>query len=210
MKHDNTSPSSPGFVVPDWLRACDPEALDQKVRALPGAALIYRAFKFAQDLHQGQLRVSGEPYITHPVAVAGLLQELGGNQHPAMVAAGLLHDVVEDTDLSPEDLEKGFGADVRQLVEGVTKLSKYKFSSKTEREAQNFRRMFLAIAQDRRVILVKLADRLHNMRTLEHLSAEKQQKIALETREIFAPLANLMGMGLFKWEMEDLAFKYLD
>jgi len=210
MKHDNTSPSSPSFVVPDWLRACDPEALDQKVRALPGAALIYRAFKFAQDLHQGQLRVSGEPYITHPVAVAGLLQELGGNQHPAMVAAGLLHDVVEDTDLSPEDLEKGFGADVRQLVEGVTKLSKYKFSSKTEREAQNFRRMFLAIAQDRRVILVKLADRLHNMRTLEHLSAEKQQKIALETREIFAPLANLMGMGLFKWEMEDLAFKYLE
>ncbi|MBD2021128.1 bifunctional (p)ppGpp synthetase/guanosine-3',5'-bis(diphosphate) 3'-pyrophosphohydrolase, partial [Leptolyngbya sp. FACHB-36] len=158
--------------------------------------------------HAGQRRASGEPYIMHPVAVAGLLRDLGGGS--ALIAAGFLHDVVEDTEVTPEELEQRFGPEVRSLVEGVTKLSKFNFSSKTERQAENFRRMFLAMAQDIRVIVVKLADRLHNMRTLEHLADEKRRRIALETREIFAPLANRLGIGRFKWELEDLSFKYLE
>jgi len=172
------------------------------------ADLICRAFDFAYQLHQGQYRASGEPYIIHPVAVAGLLRDLGGGS--VMIAAGFLHDVVEDTDVTADELETLFGKEVRTLVEGVTKLSKFNFSSKTERQAENFRRMFLAMAQDIRVIVVKLADRLHNMRTLEHLPDAKRRQIALETREIFAPLANRLGIGRFKWELEDLAFKYLE
>jgi GTP pyrophosphokinase len=171
-------------------------------------ALICNAFQFAYELHEGQRRASGEPYIAHPVAVAGLLRDLGGSS--SMVAAGFLHDVVEDTDVTLEELEQRFGEDVSRLVEGVTKLSKFNFSSKTERQAENFRRMFLAMAQDIRVIVVKLADRLHNMRTLEHLRPEKQRRIAQETLEIFAPLANRLGIGRFKWELEDLSFKYLE
>lgn len=195
--------------VPDWLQEClstasatsDPSAPDD-------AALVVRAFEFAYQLHSQQYRASGEPYIAHPVAVAGLLRDLGGNS--TMIAAGLLHDVVEDTDVTLEEIESIFGAEVRHLVEGVTKLSKFNFSSKTERQAENFRRMFLAMAKDIRVIVVKLADRLHNMRTLEHLKPEKQRAIAQETREIFAPLANRLGIGRFKWELEDLSFKYLE
>lgn len=127
-----------------------------------------------------------------------------------MIAAGFLHDVVEDTNVTIDEIEQRFGTEVRLLVEGVTKLSKFNFKSKTESQAENFRRMFLAMAQDIRVIVVKLADRLHNMRTLEHLSDEKRQRIALETREIFAPLANRLGIWRFKWELEDLSFKYLE
>jgi GTP diphosphokinase / guanosine-3',5'-bis(diphosphate) 3'-diphosphatase len=173
-----------------------------------GNQLVCRAFEFAYQLHKGQKRASGEPYIAHPVAVAGLLRSLGGDS--AMIAAGFLHDVVEDTDVSVDEIEAAFGAEVRQLVEGVTKLSKFNFDSKTEQQAENFRRMFLAMAQDIRVIVVKLADRLHNMRTLEHLRPEKQVRIARETLEIFAPLANRLGIGRFKWELEDLCFKYLE
>jgi GTP diphosphokinase / guanosine-3',5'-bis(diphosphate) 3'-diphosphatase len=172
------------------------------------SSLICDAFTFAYNLHQGQYRASGEPYIAHPVAVAGLLRDLGGS--PAMIAAGFLHDVIEDTEVTAEEIEQRFGIEVRQLVEAVTKLSKFNFSSKTERLAENFRRMFLAMAQDIRVIVVKLADRLHNMRTLEYLPDAKRRIIALETREIFAPLANRLGIGQFKWELEDLAFKYLE
>lgn len=117
---------------------------------------------------------------------------------------------MEDTDITSEELEIHFGEEVRRLVEGVTKLSKFNFSSKTERQAENFRRMFLAMAQDIRVIVVKLADRLHNMRTLTHLAPAKQKRIAQETLDIFAPLANRLGIGRFKWELEDLSFKYLD
>ncbi len=170
--------------------------------------LIVEAFKFAYQLHEGQYRKSGEPYICHPVAVADLLCDLGGSA--AMIAAGFLHDVVEDTEVTIEEIENRFGGEVRQLVEGVTKLSKINFKSKTEGQAENFRRMFLAMAQDIRVIVVKLADRLHNMRTLEHLPDAKRRRIALETKEIFAPLANRLGIWHLKWELEDLAFKYLE
>jgi len=201
------------FVIPDWLQEClishrlsSPDQEVEPTRA--DADLVCEAFEFAYQLHKGQCRASGEPYIMHPVAVAGLLRDLGGGG--ALIAAGFLHDVVEDTEVTPEELEQRFGEEVRLLVEGVTKLSKFNFSSKTERQAENFRRMFIAMAQDIRVIVVKLADRLHNMRTLEHLSDEKRRRIALETREIFAPLANRLGIGRLKWELEDLSFKYLE
>lgn len=193
--------------VPDWLQEClTSSTTDQPIA--DDMDLICRAFRFAYELHQGQYRASGEPYIAHPIAVAGLLKDLGGSG--VMIAAGFLHDVVEDTEITVEEIESHFGVEVRRLVEGVTKLSKFSFSSKTERLAENFRRMFLAMASDIRVIVVKLADRLHNMRTLEHLAPEKQRRIALETREIFAPLANRLGIGRFKWELEDLSFKYLE
>ncbi|MGD1867714.1 MAG: RelA/SpoT family protein [Phormidesmis sp.] len=216
--------------LPDWLSSCliehgaKPEnteviaALESAAEGSPsikdlappadGDQLVCRAFEFAYQLHKGQMRASGEPYIGHPVAVAGLLRSLGGDS--AMIAAGFLHDVVEDTDVTADEIEGHFGSEVRHLVEGVTKLSKFNFDSKTEQQAENFRRMFLAMAKDIRVIVVKLADRLHNMRTLEHLRPEKQVRIARETLEIFAPLANRLGIGRFKWELEDLCFKYLD
>ncbi|MFM9110048.1 MAG: RelA/SpoT family protein, partial [Prochlorococcaceae cyanobacterium] len=171
-------------------------------------ALLAAAFDFAFQLHQGQYRASGEPYIIHPIAVADLLRDIGASA--AVIAAGFLHDVVEDTDVTPEELEAHFGAEVRALVEGVTKLGGIHFTNKTEAQAENLRRMFLAMASDIRVVLVKLADRLHNMRTLAALKPEKQQRIARETREIYAPLANRLGIGRFKWELEDLAFKVLE
>lgn len=190
--------------VPTWLYDC------WNLMQTGGECqdLVCRAFKLAYELHKGQTRASGEPYILHPVQVAGLLRDLGGGS--AMIAAGFLHDVVEDTSVSLEEIEAKFGSEVRLLVEGVTKLSKLNFESKTERQAENFRRMFLSMAKDIRVIVVKLADRLHNMRTLEHLPRHKQELIARETRDIFAPLANRLGIGQFKWELEDLAFKYLE
>ena len=195
--------------VPDWLKECLRESSTNFEQTVSyDTVLICRAFEFAYKLHEGQYRKSGEPYIAHPIAVAGLLRDLGGSS--TMIAAGFLHDVVEDTDVSAEEIGSLFGVEVQQLVEGVTKLSKFNFSSKTERQAENFRRMFLAMAADIRVIVVKLADRLHNMRTLEYLKPAKQHQIALETREIFAPLANRLGIGRFKWELEDLAFKYLE
>ena len=192
--------------LPRWLQEClinrQPEESESDEN------LICRAFNFAYQLHEGQYRKSGEPYIAHPIAVASLLRDLGGDS--VTIAAGFLHDVVEDTEVTPEEIEEMFGSQVRQLVEGVTKLSKFNFSSTTERQAENFRRMFLAMATDIRVIVVKLADRLHNMRTLDHLKPEKQRRISQETREIFAPLANRLGIGRFKWELEDLCFKYLE
>ncbi|MBW4617271.1 MAG: bifunctional (p)ppGpp synthetase/guanosine-3',5'-bis(diphosphate) 3'-pyrophosphohydrolase [Desmonostoc vinosum HA7617-LM4] len=205
--------SSIDLSLPDWLKKClkgipanSGEADDERRHS--DTALICRAFEFAYHLHQGQFRKSGEPYIYHPVAVAGLLRDLGGS--PAMIAAGFLHDVVEDTDITIEEIEERFGPEVRQLVEGVTKLSKINFTSKTESQAENFRRMFLAMAQDIRVIVVKLADRLHNMRTLQYMSEASRRRSAQETRDIFAPLANRLGIWRIKWELEDLAFKYLE
>ena len=205
------------IALPDWLRHCllsqsedyfPDDATEEAPPDLHSNRLVSQAFEFAYCLHHQQFRASGEPYIAHPVAVAELLRDLGGSAD--MIAAGFLHDIVEDTQVSLEEIEERFGENVRQLVEGVTKLSKFNFSSKTERQAENFRRMFMAMAQDIRVIVVKLADRLHNMRTLEHLPDEKRRRIARETREIFAPLANRLGIGRFKWELEDLSFKYLE
>ncbi len=205
--------SSIDVPLPEWLQKCLSESSRDSSpaeddRKHSDAVLIAEAFKFAHRLHQGQYRKSGEPYICHPVAVAGLLRDLGGSA--AMIAAGFLHDVVEDTDITIEQIGELFGPEVRQLVEGVTKLSKINFKSKTESQAENFRRMFLSMAQDIRVIVVKLADRLHNMRTLQVMPDDKRRRIAQETRDIFAPLANRLGIWHFKWELEDLSFKYLE
>lgn len=205
----NVTATPSDVELPDWLQRCLlPTADGQVTIAEADRQLICKAFDFSYQLHLGQHRASGEPYIAHPVAVAGLLRDLGGSAD--MIAAGFLHDVVEDTEITLEEIESQFSAEVRALVEGVTKLSSFNFSSKTERQAENFRRMFLAMAQDIRVIVVKLADRLHNMRTLEHLADEKRRRIAQETRDVFAPLANRLGIWRFKWELEDLAFKYLE
>ncbi|AFY71768.1 (p)ppGpp synthetase I, SpoT/RelA [Thalassoporum mexicanum PCC 7367] len=199
-----------GSLMPEWLKGCWQKiAAAEPIDPEDPEAIICRALKFACELHEGQYRASGEPYILHPIEVATILRDLGGGSK-AMIVAGFLHDVVEDTEVTVADIEAEFGAEIAALVEGVTKLSKFNFESKTERAAENFRRMFLAMAQDIRVIVVKLADRLHNMRTLEHLPAPKQANIARETMEIFAPLANRLGIGQIKWELEDLSFKYID
>lgn len=166
-----------------------------------------KAFFTAYELHKEQKRKSGEPYIIHPYEVSLILTEL--NASGEMIAAGFLHDILEDTDYSAEEMTAAFGPVVYALVEGVTKLSKFSFSSKEERQAENFRRMFMAMAKDIRVVIIKLADRLHNMRTLEHMTEEKQRKIAQETLDIFAPLAHRLGIGRLKWELEDLCLRYL-
>ncbi|WP_373540548.1 bifunctional (p)ppGpp synthetase/guanosine-3',5'-bis(diphosphate) 3'-pyrophosphohydrolase [Chamaesiphon sp.] len=194
--------------IPEWLQQCLSAEQDADTPMDLDRKLIKSAFQFAYELHGDQRRKSGEPYICHPIAVAGLLRDLGGGA--AMIAAGFLHDVVEDTDVKISEIESRFGQETALLVEGVTKLSKFEFSSKKEQQAENFRRMFIAMAKDIRVIVVKLADRLHNMRTLAHLRTDRQQAISQETRDIFAPLADRLGLGRIKWELEDLSFKYIE
>ena len=170
--------------------------------------MLRRAFDFADQAHRGQTRVTGEPYITHPLASAQILADLGID--PVAVTAAILHDVPEDSDLTLNDIEEQFGPEVAQLVDGVTKLSRFSTHTHEEQQAENIRKMFLAMADDIRVVLIKLADRLHNMRTLYALPEDKQQRIARQTLEIYAPLAERLGIWSVKWELEDLAFKTLE
>src|SRR6266568_4476912 len=172
------------------------------------AELVRRAYAYAAEAHEGQKRVSGEPYITHPAAVAMLVAELG--MDPATVAAALLHDVPEDTAKTVEDVRREFGEEIGRLVDGVTKLSRLSGQSRDEHQAENIRKMLLAMADDLRVVIIKLCDRLHNMRTLAPLPPERQKRIARQTMDIYAPLAHRLGIWQIKWELEDLAFKYLE
>jgi len=170
--------------------------------------LVRKAYEFSQKNHAGQLRASGEPYLVHPLGVAQVLAEM--KMDAVAIAAGLLHDSVEDTSVTIVDIRKEFGEQVAHIVEGVTKISQIDFATREEQQAENLRKMMLAMVDDIRVVLIKLADRLHNMRTLEHLPPERQQKIAKETLEIYGPIAHRLGMGKIRGELEDLGFRYLD
>jgi GTP diphosphokinase / guanosine-3',5'-bis(diphosphate) 3'-diphosphatase len=181
------------------LKACNPN-LD--------TSLVERAFAFANKAHEGQKRLSGDPYITHPLAVAEILVDL--EQDIPTICAALLHDTIEDAKVDRATIEKEFGVEVAYLVEGVTKLGKLVFENREERQAENFRKMLLAMGEDIRVIIIKLADRLHNMQTLKFITPQKQIETSIETREIFAPLAHRLGIWKVKWELEDLSFRYLE
>ena len=185
-------------------------AIEEMLRHYPegDAELVRRAYTYAAEAHEGQRRVSGGPYIEHPAAVAVLLAQLG--MDPATIAAAMLHDVPEDTSRTSEDIRREFGDEIARLVEGVTKLSQFSGKSSDEHQAENIRKMFLAMADDLRVVVIKLADRLHNMRTLGAMPIEKQHRIAKQTMEIYAPLAHRLGIWQIKWELEDLAFKYIE
>ena len=171
-------------------------------------ALVKKAYEFSLQHHSGQTRASGEPYLVHPLEVATVLAEM--RLDTTAIAAGLLHDSVEDTKVTVDEIKAEFGEQVAHIVEGVTKISKLEFASREEAQAESVRKMVLAMVDDIRVVLIKLADRLHNMRTLQHLSPERQQKIARETQEIYAPIAHRLGMGKIRGELEDLAFQYVD
>ena len=170
--------------------------------------VVEKAYEFSLKHHAGQTRASGEPYLVHPLEVAIILAEM--KLDATAIAAGLLHDAIEDTPVTTEEISADFGEQVAHIVEGVTKISKIDFASREERQAENLRKMMLAMVDDIRVVMIKLADRLHNMRTLEYLSPERQEKIARETHEIYAPLAHRLGMGKVRGELEDLSFRYLE
>src|SRR5919108_72021 len=187
------------------------ETLLEKVRSYSPEAdveLLRKAYVFSALEHKGQLRHSGEPYLVHPLEVADLLADM--KLDVVAIAAGLLHDIVEDTQTPIGRIRELFGPNISHVVEGVTKLGAIQFSSSEQRQAENFRKMLLAMVDDIRVILVKLADRLHNMRTLHHLPEERRLKIAQETLDIYAPIANRLGMSKVKNELEELSFRYLD
>ncbi len=171
--------------------------------------LIMRAYNYAKSAHDGQLRKSGEPYIIHPVEVAYIVSTLELDDYA--ICAALLHDVVEDTSVTLEDIKTEFGPEIAELVDGVTKLGKIiSYFDKEEEQVENYRKFFMAMAKDIRVLMIKLADRLHNMRTLKHLSDDRKTAIAKETLQLYAPLANRLGIYSIKWELEDLSFLYLE
>lgn len=180
----------------------------QANRPSDDVALIRKAWDFCVQHHEGQMRASGEPYIIHPLEVAEVLAEM--KMDATAIAAGLLHDAVEDTPATSEEIQTQFGDQVAHIVDGVTKIDKIQFANREDRQAENVRKMLLAMVTDVRVVLIKLADRLHNMRTLEHLKPDRQQAIARETMDIYAPLAHRLGMGKVRGELEDLAFRYTD
>ena len=169
---------------------------------------VQKAYIFSAQQHKDQVRSSGEPYLVHPLMVANILANMGLD--PVTVVVGLLHDVIEDTLTKKEDIERLFGYEVAHCVEGLSKISQITYKSREEKQAQNFLKMLIHMVDDIRVILVKLADRLHNMSTLEHLTREKQIRIALETKEIYVPFAHRLGMGKIKQDLEDLCFRYLE
>ena len=168
-------------------------------------ALLKKAYVFAAQAHQGQTRRSGEPYLSHPLEVAAFLAEM--RMDPVTIAAGLLHDVLEDTPVTAAELHQAFGKEVTHLVEGVTKISRLQEASPETRHAESIRKIILAMTDDLRVIFIKLADRLHNLKTLKYLDEAKQRQVAQETLDIYAPLANRLGMGRIKAELEDLSFR---
>ena len=216
VEADESSESSASHL--SGISAADIQTVDAKFQRLLATVhenrpaddleIIRKAWAFCLQQHEGQKRASGEPYIIHPLEVGQVLAEL--KMDSTAIAAGLLHDAVEDTDVTSVEIAKQFGDQVAHIVEGVTKLEKIKFANREDHQAENIRKMLLAMVTDVRVVIIKLADRLHNMRTLEHLNPEKQQKIARETLDIYAPLAHRLGMGKLRGELEDLAFRYTD
>src|SRR5712672_2392609 len=180
----------------------------QENRPQDDLSIVKKAYDYSLKHHEGQSRASGEPYLVHPLEVALVLAEM--KMDPVAIAAGLLHDSVEDTSVTIVDIRKEFGEQVAHIVEGVTKISKIDFATREEQQAENLRKMMLAMVDDIRVVLIKLADRLHNMRTLEHLPEDRRHKIAKETLEIYGPIAHRLGMGKIRGELEDMGFRYLD
>ncbi len=211
---------SPNEAAPHLVdpRLLDPRQIEERFQALirrvqanrpsEDVSLIRKAWEFCVKHHEGQMRASGEPYIIHPLEVAEVLAEM--KMDATSIAAGLLHDSVEDTPATNEEIAEEFGDQVAHIVEGVTKIDKIQFANREDRQAENVRKMLLAMVSDVRVVLIKLADRLHNMRTLEHLQPDRQEAIARETQDIYAPLAHRLGMGKVRGELEDLAFRYTD
>ena len=213
MPSESVTPSEPAIAPspsPDPVEALylDLETKIRGYRPKDDLAPLDKAFRFARQWHEGQMRVSGEPYMVHPVRVAHILADM--RMDLVSMQTGLLHDVVEDTSVDLNEIRKQFGEEVARCVDGVTKLSKLDFYSAEERQAESFRKMLLAMVDDIRVMMVKLADRLHNMRTLGYLSPERRERIARETIEIYAPIAHRLGMGKVRGELEDLAFQYLE
>src|SRR5437762_5940658 len=187
-------------TLPAWIKEGLPERLDRE--------LLGRAYRFSERAHEGQKRLSGDRYVSHCVEVAKILVDL--QLDSTTVASGLIHDVVEDTAVTVDEIEREFGKEIAEIVDGLTKIGHLPLNSSQDRQVENYRKLLLSIAKDARVILIKLADRLHNMRTLEFLPAEKRRRIAQETRDLYAPLAHRFGMARVRWELEDLSFKHIE